>query len=427
MSLSLVIPVYRQRRCLDLTLGSLAAQTPDPGDFEVIVVDDDSGDDTASVVAGYRGRLPVRLLHQNVNRGRAVARNAGAAAAAGERIVFLDADSFADPGLLHAHAAFHRSFPGKVLLGPRVEGTWGPAGGERAAQAGEQQRFSLDVRYKLGLDPGTFDTQPVPWIFAYTHNMSLPAADFRACGGFDECFSGWGYEDVEFAYRLHAAAGRETGYFRFDPAALCYHLPHFRQARSNWAQAERMLPYINAKHRTLELEFIDEGPMGVCDMLPAYLGRLRLLHSIDAVGGQQKILAALPAAQDPGRLVVGIGLTGHIWNEDLTERIDHRPPGGRTAPGLVGMRLPYPDNRFADLVNFDLWRVLSPDHLSQLIVEGLRVARIVYLGYSEDVASAARAGLAADPGCVCDLLSTYCEPSIIGGAAGVLVIRAKRR
>src|SRR5215469_15103304 len=81
LSLSVVIPVYRQLRCLDMTLGSLATQIPSPGEFEVIVVDDGSGDDTAAVVGKHKAWLPVRLVQHSVNRGRAAARNSGAAVA----------------------------------------------------------------------------------------------------------------------------------------------------------------------------------------------------------------------------------------------------------------------------------------------------------------------------------------------------------
>ncbi|MEU8352071.1 glycosyltransferase [Streptomyces sp. NPDC048845] len=432
MSLSVVIPHYRQLRCLDLTLGALADRSPDPGPFEVLVVDDDSGDGVAPVVARHRDRLPVRLLRQPVNRGRAAARNRGAAEASGERLLFLDADSLADPALLAAHARFHRTHPDKVLLGARREGDWGAAAGAPAVRAGEGRgpAYGQDMRYRTGLDPAAFDRHPVPWIFGYSHNMSVPADAFRACGGFDEAFAGWGHEDLELSYRLFTAAGRAPGHFRFDPDALCHHLPHFRRERDNWAQAERMLPYITEKHRGLETEFVEEGPLSVCDTLPVYLRRLRLLHAAVPGAARDEALAALPAPLAPGRLVVGAGLAKRSWEPaegGPVELIDHRPPESGEAPGLVGIHLPYPDHRFADLVNLDLWRVLTPEHLSRLILEGLRVARAVYLCHTKSVPGAAAAGLAGDPEYVCDLLAACCDARVVHDGERTAVIRAKRR
>jgi glycosyltransferase involved in cell wall biosynthesis len=445
MSLSLVIPAYRQPGCLDLALRSLTAQSQPPADLEIIVVDDDSGDDIGAVVDKYSAALPVRLVTQSVNRGRAAARNAGARVAGGDRIMFLDADSFADPGLLHAHESFHRSFPGSVLLGARHESAWGSVTGAPAPPDGSAWPHVKDLRYKLGLDPATFHTIDVPWMFGFSHNLSLPAADFRACGGFDEQFSGWGFEDLEFAYRLFTSAGRARGYFRFDPAALCYHLPHFRQASRNFAEAGQMLPYLAAKHRSLEVEFVDETSLSVCELLPVYVSRLQLLHdyfdppaapaaqAAQAAGPgedhdtRRRLAATLQPAQQPGRLTVGIGLAALLPQDELTEHIDHQRPGARTAPGLMGMRLPFAGNQFADLVNLDLWRVLIPDHLSALICEGLRVARTVYLGYSAQVPGAAQAGLVTEPDYVRAMLSEYCDTSIIETADELVLIKAKRR
>jgi GT2 family glycosyltransferase len=420
-SLSVVIPVYRQLRCLDLTLAALAAQLPKPADLEIIVVDDGSGDETGSVVASYQSALPARLIKLGVNRGRAAARNAGAAAADADRLLLLDADSYADPGLLAAHARFARSFPDQVLLGARAEATWLPLADQAASRADASGGYSRDVRLKLGLDAKTFPVSQVPWYFAFSHNMSLPTADFLGCGGFDENFTGWGFEDIEFGYRLHVASGRRPGYFQFDPLAMCHHLPHFRSAESNWMQAGPMLPYFVEKHRSLEVEFIDEGPQVVVDLLPAYLSRLTLLHRADRVAGKQA-LATLPPATAPGRLVMGIGLAGCLPADDLTEGIDHQPPDPRTTPGLIGLRLPYPNGQFADLVNLDLWRVLSPDHLSRMVLESLRVAGTVHLGYS---AAVTETELISSPDYVRDMLSGHHEVTLSEPAPGLLWISAR--
>src|SRR5262249_30891789 len=82
---SVVIPCFNQARFLRAAVASVRAQTY--RDCECIVVNDGSTDDTGAVAAG----LGVRLLEQ-ANRGLSEARNAGLAIAAGELVVFLDAD-----------------------------------------------------------------------------------------------------------------------------------------------------------------------------------------------------------------------------------------------------------------------------------------------------------------------------------------------
>ncbi|WP_434739462.1 glycosyltransferase family 2 protein [Micromonospora sp. SH-82] len=423
MTLSVVIPYFRQVRALDLSLGALAAQDPDAGRFEVVIVDDDSRDEVESLVETYRDRLDLRLVRLPVNLGRAAARNRGVAEATGERIVLLDADSLADPGLVGRHARFHIDHPEKVLLGARIEHDWRAV--HDPTRPPPPSAYHTDLRYRWGLDPETFSDSPAPWIFGYSHHMSVPTAQIRALGGFDERFVRWGHEDVEFSYRLFLAAGRQPGHFHFDPLALCHHVPHFRNALSNWAEADGILPYMIDKHRTMEVELYKEGPLGVNAALPTYLERLGSLHDRDNRAALDEILAALPHRQEPGRLGIGIGLADRMASHPGTELVDHRPPA-EAPPGLIGLRLPYPGDRFADLLNLDVWRIASPEHLSKMVIESLRVARAVYLGGSKGLPTD-DLGLVDCPDHLCDMLRGHTDSEVIHDGDHAWVIRIRRR
>lgn len=86
---SVVIPCYNQGIYLDEAVDSVLAQTC--RDFEIIVVDDGSNDEeTRRLLAGYQ-RPRTRVIH-TANRGLAMARNSGIAAAGGAYILPLDAD-----------------------------------------------------------------------------------------------------------------------------------------------------------------------------------------------------------------------------------------------------------------------------------------------------------------------------------------------
>ena len=89
---SVVIPTYNRAEILPTAMRSVLAQSD--GDFELIVVDDGSTDDTAGVVAGMVaavGDARITYLPQ-ANSGVSAARNAGAAIARGDLLVFLDSD-----------------------------------------------------------------------------------------------------------------------------------------------------------------------------------------------------------------------------------------------------------------------------------------------------------------------------------------------
>src|SRR5262249_60557698 len=105
--ISVVIPSYNAGRWLAESLDSILGQSLPPG--EVIVVDDGSTDDSATVLAPYRGRVEVV---SGEHGGLAAARNLGLRVARGDWIAFQDADDIALPdrlGRLHAHVGANPS------------------------------------------------------------------------------------------------------------------------------------------------------------------------------------------------------------------------------------------------------------------------------------------------------------------------------
>jgi glycosyltransferase involved in cell wall biosynthesis len=90
-TISVVVPTHNRANLLPRAIRSVLAQTFE--DFELIVVDDASTDETASIVRGLQGRdYRVHYLRHASNQGEAASRNTGIAAAQGEFIAFLDDD-----------------------------------------------------------------------------------------------------------------------------------------------------------------------------------------------------------------------------------------------------------------------------------------------------------------------------------------------
>ncbi|MGY0632853.1 glycosyltransferase [Luteimonas sp. A478] len=98
MRLSIIIPAHDEAPLIGATLDSLARSTDWLGDgVEIIVVDDASSDGTGAI-ARARGARVLRVEARQI----AAARNAGAAVARGERLLFVDADTLANPEVVTA-------------------------------------------------------------------------------------------------------------------------------------------------------------------------------------------------------------------------------------------------------------------------------------------------------------------------------------
>ena len=90
---SIICPVYNSEKYLVTAIESVIAQSFD--NWELIVVDDGSGDSTGEIVRRYAQRdSRIRLVELGENRGVAHARNVGLQCAAGEWVAFLDSDDY---------------------------------------------------------------------------------------------------------------------------------------------------------------------------------------------------------------------------------------------------------------------------------------------------------------------------------------------
>lgn len=99
---SVIIPVYNHSSAIGRCLRSIEAETYRP--IEVIIVDDGSTDNIGSILEPARSRLEAaglntKVVHQS-NRGAAGARNRGFREAAGEYVIFWDADTVGEPRML---------------------------------------------------------------------------------------------------------------------------------------------------------------------------------------------------------------------------------------------------------------------------------------------------------------------------------------
>jgi glycosyltransferase involved in cell wall biosynthesis len=108
---SVIVPCYNQAPYLPQAVASVIAQGFT--DWELIIVDDGSHDDTAAVAEGLIATYPDRTIHllRQANAGLEGARNAGISAARGELIMPLDADDALAPQMLERTAAIFDADP----------------------------------------------------------------------------------------------------------------------------------------------------------------------------------------------------------------------------------------------------------------------------------------------------------------------------
>ncbi|MEO5679857.1 MAG: glycosyltransferase [Acidimicrobiales bacterium] len=193
--LSVVIPTHNRSGILRATLQNLALSTLPPP-WEIVVVANACGDDTAEVVAEMAEiGLPVRLVEER-RASASIARNRGAGEATGPLLVFLDDDILLRPESLAKIAAWYAgSDQRSILVGevlPLPEHLATPFGAFRQRAHGAPT-------------PGR-DPVEVDWFASGL--AAVPAASFDGLGGYAETYPAAGLEDADFAIRARRSGHR---------------------------------------------------------------------------------------------------------------------------------------------------------------------------------------------------------------------------
>ncbi|HSP35223.1 MAG TPA: glycosyltransferase [Thermoanaerobaculia bacterium] len=187
---SVVIPTYNRLDMLLRVLGALQHQQNAP-EFETIVVNDGSSDETDRVLRG-RNDITYRL-QENGGPGRA--RNHGVSVATGRFVVFIGDDTVPEPQFLAEHARVHRESNDDRLIACLGYTGW-PRRGRVTAFMDYINDYGLQFGYRL-IEDGAI----VPFNFFYTSNISIDR-QVLAAHPFDTTFPSAAWEDIELAYRL---------------------------------------------------------------------------------------------------------------------------------------------------------------------------------------------------------------------------------
>jgi glucosyl-dolichyl phosphate glucuronosyltransferase len=219
MNITVILCTYNRCASLPRALASVAAsELPSAVKWEVLVVDNNSTDETRAVVEEFCRLHPGRFRYLFERRqGLSQARNAGIREARGEVLAFMDDDVTVEPSWL-------------LNLTANLQGTeWAGAGGRILPERSFSPPpwLSLHGPYGLGGVLALFDRGDKPgqldWV-PFGTNMAFPRSMFEKYGEFrtdlgrcgDQLLSG---EDTEFGHRL--VRGKER--LRYEPLAVVYH------------------------------------------------------------------------------------------------------------------------------------------------------------------------------------------------------------
>lgn len=289
--LSVVMPAHQAAHLLPETLGAMVASELPRDRWELIVVDDASRDATRAIAERFADRV---LPLTGRPGGPGNARNAGAALAAGEWLVFLDAD-------VRVHSDTLRRFTEVIARDPEIAAVFGAYDARPLAGGLVSQYRNLLHRYVHLQGAGAADT--------FWAGCGAVRRDwFEAVGGFDTTrYPRPQIEDIELGYRLRDRGGRII----LDPSIQGTHL----KAWTMWGVVktdirDRGVPWVRLLlerrgRRTRSLNIGRNEPVKVVLAGAALTGALTGLALTDL-----RPLAAIPVA---ALLLIAWNLDTYRW------------------------------------------------------------------------------------------------------------------
>ena len=216
---TVVVPLYNKGRAVADALASVQAQTC--RDWEIVVVDDGSTDDSAAIACEFVERMSAQghraVVIRQVNAGAAAARNTAIDAARGALIAFLDADDEWQPWHLQSLQQLWSAFPTCGLF---------TAGWIKRTQAGQRSEPRHPSADSIAVN--LFDGMRLRAVAPITSAVVVPLDIIRSVGAFDTRFRTG--EDLDLWYRIglkHSVAqsARPSAIVRQDREGV-QHLTH---------------------------------------------------------------------------------------------------------------------------------------------------------------------------------------------------------
>ena len=247
--ISVLLATYNWPKALSLSLQSLRQQTD--LDFEIIICDDGSKNETKELIEHFQKEFPVKITHlwqEDDGFRKSAILNKGIQASQGDYLVFLDGDCIVQANFIENHKKLAEK--NYMVTGSRILCNQSLTNELCEKNNWSKTFFSKNIgrwilKKRINKFAPLFIKLPDHQFRKYSKfvwqrikgcNMACWKADALAIGGFDEALVGWGHEDADFVFRLYShGIQRKSGAWSTEVLHLWHKMADKESAQKNAA------------------------------------------------------------------------------------------------------------------------------------------------------------------------------------------------
>lgn len=344
---------------------------------EIIVVDDHSDKAYLNELKTFVKNNNIQLITAKKTNNRSHSRNIGAQIANGDILLFVDGDMVLIDNSLELLRNAHKHYPQEAFVGPKHNIHYDEI--HFKLFTGMKNYLELlktsDGRKQLSEDFFSYDerkdffadisNKEFFWMHYYTGASSVSKKIFEKCNGFDENFTSWGSEDVDFGYRISKYC--DIGFLNDFHS---FHIPHSRNAFAIETSNMQNILLMLKKYKSWEFE-----------ALYAFNGNPNIHKSIYNVIKQMRtlFLTSIKDINDTNCLLINAVSKEYPYG-NIVAYLDNRLAEYK----LIGLAIPFKNKTFQRVFISENVFIYPPILVSRILQESLRVGKNVYIKKSSD-------------------------------------------
>ncbi|OMF98467.1 glycosyltransferase family 2 protein [Paenibacillus sp. FSL R7-0337] len=412
MDLSVIIPTYNMKTFLYHTLDYLSKQIVESNhNYEIIIVDDGSTDETGELIGGFSNLIPVLKYYRRERDDkscRARARNIGIKQSAGDIITFLDSGIVIPPNFISTVIKKYKMTTSEIvlhyILGKRIDSTKDDISMLKGLSPDTLEAISGKLRTNIKwmdhrnemfcLMNDDINKYQAPWVLSDSACLTLSKQLVARVNGFDDSYITWGVEDVDFLYRAHKAGGN----LRVEREAFAFHLPHpSEESEIKVSSNQSNKLKFHQKFYDLETEMYTLYPNSYLNYVLSRFNNLNLYYVLPQISDEM-IQVINHLVETPGSkhsLIVGVDNLIHAMNIRTTHIFSHNQAVfkmlkrnlDKTVEYILGCKTNYSKNFFNTTVVTDFLRLFPNRMLKEMVLELSRISQELVLIYTPNFIS----------------------------------------